>query len=453
MRSLQSRLGAGLAASLIVVFAAQWLAVGAAMRQLSEAGMVRNMEHDADNLLAGVSFDTAGRLRLDDTRVEQVFRAPFSGSYFRVDSGAVVQRSRSLWDQDLVLIRPAPGDVTRQRLRGPLGQPLLAITRTFTVQGRPVTIAVAEDLTPLERQLAQFRNRYALLTGALLAALLLLQALVVGTGLRPLRRMRADLQRLDRGEISTLPDRVPTELKPLVGELNHLLATLRARLTRSRQALGNLAHALKTPLTLLTDLADHARLRDRPEVREPLLRHTQAVRVLIERELGRARLAGAATAATRFDTDAEVPALLGMLQSMHRARPVKFETAIAPGLRLAIDREDMLELLGNLLDNACKWGCATVHLGLATEASTVRVEVEDDGPGCSAAECEQIAQRGVRLDENAPGHGLGLTIVRDIVATYGGRLEFDRSPRLGGLRVRVQLPVGVPPGSDREGSE
>ena len=92
-------------------------------------------------------------------------------------------------------------------------------------------------------------------------------------------------------------------------------------------------------------------------------------------------------------------------------------------------------------------------VGEAAEASTVRVEVEDDGPGCSAAECEQIAQRGVRLDENAPGHGLGLTIVRDIVETYGGRLEFDRSPRLGGLRVRVRLPVGVPPGSDREGSE
>ncbi len=453
MRSLQSRLGAGLAASLIVVFAAQWLAVGAAMRELSEASMVRNMEHDVDNLLAGVSFDTAGRLRLDNTRVEQVFRAPFSGSYFRVDSGTVVWRSRSLWDQDLVVIRPAPGEVTRQRLRGPLNQPLLAITRTFTVQDRPVTIAVAEDLTPLERELAQFRNRYALLTAALLVALLLLQALVVGTGLRPLRRMRADLQRLDRGEISTLPDRVPTELQPLVGELNRLLATLRARLTRSRQALGNLAHALKTPLTLLTDLADHARLRNLPEVREPMQRHSQSLRMLIDRELSRARLAGAATATMRFDAAAEVPQLLDTLQSIYRAKPLTFATEIEAGLHVAIDREDMLELLGNLLDNACKWGRSTVHLGLATEASTVQVEVEDDGPGCSAAECEQIAQRGVRLDENAPGHGLGLTIVRDIVETYGGRLEFDRSPRLGGLRMRVRLPVGLQPGSDREGSE
>ena len=438
MRSIQSRLGLGLAVSLVAVFVLQWLVVSVSLQRLSEAGLSAHIEHDIDNLLAGLSFDGAGRLQLAPERVDQIYQLPFSGSYFRIVSDAQVIRSRSLWDQDLPAAALTPGQSASQRLAGPQAQPLLVITRAFELDGRRIDISVARDLTPLANDIRRFRDRYALVSGAALVLLLALQVFLVRQGLRPLRRTRAELKQLERGEIGELSESVPDELRPLVHELNQLLATMKQRLTRSRQALGNLAHALKTPLTRIAQLASHPALQGAPDVQQPLRTQTEIIRRFIDRELGRARLAGGAQPGQRFDVRHEIPALIETLAAIYREKNLAMDIRLADDIHLAADREDMLELLGNLLDNACRWARHKVRLTVEA-GNGLTIAVEDDGPGASPENLQRLTERGTRLDEATDSHGLGLAIARDIAASYGGTLTLERSPDLGGLQVRVVL--------------
>ena len=435
MRSIQSRLGIGLAASLIAVFALQWWVVSVTVRHLSDTGMAAHMEHDMENLLAGLSFDVAGRLQLAPGRIEQVYQKTFSGNYFRIVSGDQVIRSRSLWDEDLPAVPFAAGKTATQRLTGPQSQPLLMHTRVFELRGRDVSISVAQDLTPLEHDIRRFRNRYALVSGAALVVLLALQAFFVRRGLRPLRTTRRELKRLEQGDISALDEDVPLELQPLVRELNQLLAAM-------RQALGNLAHALKTPLTLLTHQTADEKLRAVPDLQQDMTTQLRAINRLIERELKRARLSGAALPGQRFDFSAEIPPLGATLASLYREKRIEIGTRLPDKAVLSADREDMLELLGNLLDNACKWGKRQVLIEVECAPGNVAIRFHDDGPGCPEESLAWLAQRGTRLDESASGHGLGLAITMDIAANYGGRISFGRSEVLGGFLVTVILPSG-----------
>ncbi len=452
MRSLAARLGLGLAAGLVAVFALQWLVVTLAIRHTAESYLRTRLEHDMDAILSGLAFDAGGSLVLADARLGPIYRQPYSGHYFRVQSGVQVLRSRSLWDADLLLPEDSTAEV--QRISGPQDQPLLVLTRRYRLQDRAVSVSVAEDLASLDEEVARFGRRYALVSLGALLALLVLQAAVVQFGLRGVRRLRDELARLERGEIARLPQNVPSEVQLLVRELNRLLETLRSRLERSRATLGNLAHALKTPLTLLADLATHENLRRLPDVCRPLAEQTEIMRRLIERELARARLAGAPSPGQWFDAAKEIPALLQTLRTLYRDRNLTIEHALYALARWPAEREDMLELLGNLLDNACKWARSKVRLTAAVsprasesggEDATLVITVEDDGPGVPEEAFGRLARRGQRLDEEAAGHGLGLAIVRDIVRSYGGRLDLQRSP-LGGLRVAVSLPFQPPRG-------
>ena len=446
MRSIQSRLGLGLAVSLILVFVLQWLVVSVSLQRLSEAGLSAHIGHDIDNLLAGLSFDGTGRLHLAPERVDQIYLLPFSGSYFRISSGAQVIRSRSLWDQDLPAAAVAPGQSAAQRLAGPQAQPLLMITRAFELRGRRIDISVARDLTPLANDIRHFRDRYALVSGAALVLLLALQALLVRQGMRPLRRTHAELTRLERGELAALNEDVPDELRPLVHELNRLLATMKQRLARSRQALGNLAHALKTPLTRIAQLAAHQALQSAPDVQQPLRTQTEIIRRFIDRELGRARLAGGAQPGQRFDVTREIPALIETLAAIYREKNLAMDIRLANDVHFVADREDMLELLGNLLDNACRWARHKVRLTVEAVPGPT-FTVEDDGPGAAPENLRRLVERGLRLDEEAGGHGLGLAITQDIVASYGGTLTLGRSSDLGGLQARIMLPAAPKPSS------
>ncbi|BAU46808.1 histidine kinase [Sulfurifustis variabilis] len=449
MTTLKTRLGLGLAASLLLMFVLQWLAVAGALRHLAEGHLRARLEHDVEAVLAGLKPGPDGRFVLDPARLGPIYAQPFSGHYYRVGAPGQVLRSRSLWDEDLAVPAPAPGETVLRRAAGPQDQSLLVLARGYEIDGRVITVAVTEDLGPLERELARFRVAYAVISAVALAVLLLVQGGIVELTLRPLRRTREDVGRLERGEIDALDDRVPGELVPLVRELNRLLAALRARLVRSRQALGNMAHALKTPLTLLTDLADHPAVRASPEARQTLTAQTAALGRLVERELSYARLAGPGAGTRSVDLATELPALVGVLRLLHRERTLDIETVLPERTRLAVDREDLLELLGNLLDNACKWAASRVRIEVGRDhaASAVgrgkaalRITVEDDGPGLPEVEATAALERGTRLDESVPGHGLGLAIVRGIVESYAGALTLDRSP-LGGLRVRVELPA------------
>ncbi len=439
MGSLRSRLNVGLAVGLLAVFVLQWLLVSLAIRHAAEGYVFTRLEHDIDGLLAGLTVTGAGRLRIDGARLGPIYQTPFSGHYFRLASAGELIRSRSLWDQDLPEVRLPAGRRDVRRVTGPLAQPLLVLTRAFAFRGRPLTISVAEDLTSLDREIREFSLRYALISTAALALLLTVQGLIVRIGVKPLKRLRADLLRLERGEITQVDAVAPREIEPLVQELNRLLVAMRERLRRSRQALGNLAHALKTPLTLLTDLAARPELRALPDIQRELAVHTAAIDRLIERELKYARLAGAVSAGMRFAFDEEVPALIETLRAIHREKDLVIDYRSSAHPVVSADREDMLELLGNLLDNACKWSRKAVRIRVET-GDRLTILVEDDGPGCAPGELDRLTERGARLDESARGHGLGLAIAREIVEAYGGRLEFRRSSELGGLAVAVSLP-------------
>ncbi len=433
--SLQRRLGVGIGVSLALVLLAVWVAVGWSTRRLSEDYVASRLEHDAESLLAALSVTPTPTLNTDV--VGAVYRRPYSGHYYTVAAGATTLRSRSLWDETLSLA--AAGEERITRMAGPQAQALLVYARRYTRDGVPVDIAVAEDLAPMERSIDQFQRVLGLIFVIAVALVLAGTRLGIRRGLAPLEQLRDDVARIERGEAAGLSAAAPAEVAPLVEAINHLLRLTAQRLARSRTALGDLAHALKTPLALILQTADEPANTMTAPARARLRSEAERIGALIERELGRARVAGAAGPGQRFRPAADVPALLEVIRGLYADRHLAIAQSV-PARSYAVDREDMLELLGNLLDNAAKWARGRLQVTVA-DAADLRLCVEDDGPGCSGDELAQITGRGVRLDEAVPGSGLGLSIVRAIVDGYGGTLTLGRSEALGGLRVEVRFPA------------
>ncbi|CAK9890234.1 MULTISPECIES: sensor histidine kinase [Pseudomonas] len=438
MKSIQARLSLGLIAVLVVV--------GLILAQLSlwlfEAGLQRYLEtglrKESENLLVALVRGQTG-LELDERRISSAYKRPFSGYYFRIDFDGGNWRSRSLWDMDMPAPQ-TPGLHAGLEL-GPEGQQLLVLRADYRRLGQAISISVAQDYTPVRDG---FRRMQQIGLGLGLVALLLilvLQRITVTRSLRPLERAREQIAQLQQGQRSQLDTQVPTELEPLVAQINHLLAHTEDSLRRSRNALGNLGHALKTPLAVLLSLASSERLKDLPQVRAQLRDQLEQIQQRLSRELNRARLAGDALPGAQFDCDAELPGLLATLGMIH-GEGLELSQQVPAGLLLPWDREDLLELLGNLLDNACKWADSEVQLTVEELPQSYRLWIDDDGPGIPEAAREQVLERGTRLDEQVDGHGLGLGIVRDIVEAWGGQMSLLESP-LGGLRVSIELPRRV----------
>lgn len=442
MNSLERRLHLGLGSALALLLALLWWLGGAALGLVAEEFAASRLEHDAEDLLPALSLDSSGP-HLAQGGGEIIYERPFSGHYYLVldDQGRQL-RSRSLWD-DTLAVAPLPtGGQRRWYTAGPAGQRLLVWARGYRLAGGPVTVAVAEDLTPVQAGLDRYRGYYALIAAAVLVVLLVLQRAVIRRSFRPLGRVHEQVRALEEGRRERLDESaVPSEVQPLVREVNRLLGVLRERLLRSRNALGNLAHTLKGPLNLLVQLSDHRELEGLPALRDELRSHADRLAALLERELKRARLVGSGPPGSRFAAAEELPAMVRLLERMYDGRALRIGYRIEGSGEAAVDRDDALELLGNLLDNACKWAASRVRLTV-TAGPDLTLVVEDDGPGADAADLAQLTARGRRADEGVPGHGLGLAIVRDVVELYGGELRLDRSPELGGLRARVHLPVG-----------
>ncbi|MEN5302772.1 sensor histidine kinase [Pseudomonas sp. TWI628] len=438
MKSIQARLSLGLVAVLVVV--------GVVLAQLTlwlfEAGLQRYLENglrkESENLLVALVRGPNG-LQLDERRISAAYQRPFSGYYFRIDFDQGTWRSRSLWDLDMP--KPAAPGLSDSHELGPEGQQLLALRADYRRLGQDISISVAQDYSPVRdgfRRLQQIGLGMGLVA---LLVVLVLQRITVTRSLRPLERARQQIAQLQQGQRSQLDAEVPSELAPLVDQINHLLSHTEDSLRRSRNALGNLGHALKTPLAVLLSLASSERLQGLPEVQAQLREQLEQIQQRLARELNRARLAGDALPGAQFDCDAELPGLLATLGMIH-GDSLLLEHDVPPGLLLPWDREDVLELLGNLLDNACKWADSEVRLGIAPTAEGYRLWVDDDGPGIPENRRLQVLERGSRLDEQVDGHGLGLGIVRDIVEAWGGRLALLEST-LGGLRVSIELPRKV----------
>jgi signal transduction histidine kinase len=438
MTSLRARLGLGLVSSLVVMIGLLWLTVGISVRILMEEQLASRLAHDAESLLGGLSIDTAGHASLDSRRIQGIYQQPYSGHYFQVDVEGELLRSRSLWNAVLPVPRVALGETRMDFITGPQQQALLLWTRGFRKQDRMVQIAVAEELDAMLAAMQGFRLRLAAWSLTLLFLLLLIQRYIVARSLRRVSAAADDVVRLEQGDISALDERVPDEVRPLVAAINKLLQRQQQRLLRSREALGNLAHGIKTPLTVLQQLVSEKIPPDDAEAHAQMQRYSRQINEQVDQSLRRARLAGDSLGASHFDLRKDLPPLVDTLNRLHRDKSIVFRQHTDGAVTLPMEQQDGMELLGNLLDNAWKWAHSRVLLTVEHDTQW-RILVEDDGPGIDTTGLQLLAQRGMRQDENIPGHGIGLSIVKSLVEELAGTLQFQASPSLGGLQVSITL--------------
>jgi signal transduction histidine kinase len=440
MRSIQARLSTGLLFSLIVAFSAFWLLVSINIQFLAEEYIASRMAHDADTLLSAIEFDNIGNLTLDDLRIDLVYNQPFSGHYFVINTDVQTVSSRSLWDHPLKHIDVNTDGQPRTKQPGPEEQSLLVISRSYTKQGNQLMVSIAEDLNPINKNIIQFQYWLAALALGMLLLLVIFQAIILRRSLRPITSIHTELKSLEQGKLEKLSTDSPAELRPLINEVNHLLAVMEHRLRRSRDALSDLAHAIKKPLTVIQQQTNN---NDSAEAaNSTILKQTDEIYQLSDRILKRARLAGHSHSGALFSFSEDLPALITTLEVMHPNKTVRLMTDIPAEINCPIDRQDMLELLGNILDNAYKWAQQNIKLSVSNIDLNFHICIEDDGPGADPDKINELSQRGVRLDEQIEGHGFGLAIAADMVNDYGGNISFQRSDELGGFRVDINLKCG-----------
>jgi len=414
--------------------------VNTSISRITKQMMLTRLEHDAQALLAGLQQSPEGQLSLKKLQVGHIYQQVYSGHYYLISSDKIQLRSHSLWDQSLEQPEVKLGQIIVHNINGPDGQHLLQWTSRFKRFNKTITITVAEDTTALLSALQTFNLYFALVAFIVLVSLLLIQGWIVRQSLRSLSIIKQELLALSTGEIKSLSKQVPSEIYPLVDEVNHLLQQLAKQLKRSRNSTGNLAHSLKNPLNLLMQLAESEDAKLPRAIRDELRINTQQILQLMESELKRARLVGSGVPGQRFLPQKELPGLIDVLQRVYHDKALNIEYNIMSELECSADRNDMLELFGNLLDNACKWSAGKVLCTVYDNEGLLIIQIEDNGIGCDTQQISILTQRGVRVDESTAGTGLGLAIVKDIVELYLGDISFSKS-KLGGLLVYVSLPV------------
>jgi signal transduction histidine kinase len=438
--SLALRLVAGAA-----VWCALWLSAGGyALSALFGNTVERNFDARLGVLLEGVvagsELNADGELELRPQLGEPRFEQPLSGWYWQIGDGVrVLRRSSSLWDATLPAAL-APGQLAAARdVAGPEGQPLRLLVRAIILPGAdaPLLYAVAGDRREIELDRQNFNRLLSLALGVLFVGVIGAVLVQVRFGLEPLRRMGRALGAIRGGASARLEGDFSAEIEPLATELNALLDHNEALVERARTHVGNLAHGLKTPLSVLTN---EARRSEGP-LAELVGRQVALMRRQVDHHLARAR---AIATGSILGARTEVLPVLGDLERtldrIYADKALAIEIACPPGLAFRGARQDLEEMLGNLLDNACKWAAAKVTVRAESAGEHVQIAIEDDGPGLPAPRRAEVLERGRRLDEQMPGTGLGLAIVADLAQLYGGRLVLDTAAG-SGLQALLFLPA------------
>jgi signal transduction histidine kinase len=453
--SLALRLFVSATAWTVVILLVTGFVLSSLYRDAVERSFDRRLNVFLRTLVAEVASPDEPSERTSQNLGEPQFDLPLSGWYWQLTklTGAKpeVRSSRSLWDSGLPHLAeqgvPAADDGTRRAyVTGPEDQKLRLIERSVDLgeDGRYI-VAVAGDSQEIDDETHAF-DRAIVVTFVILAAVLLLTTMFqVSFGLAPLKRISESLAAIRAGTAERLAGHFPVEIEPLARETNALIDSNREIVERARTHVGNLAHALKTPLSVMVNEA--AGRGDDPlaaKVRE----QTGIMRDQVTRHLDRARIAARATVVGSVtDVQPVVTALTRTMEKIYHPRGIAIDVEAPEVVRFRGERQDLEEMLGNLVDNACKWAQARVSVEVTPERAegsppkpTVRIVVDDDGPGLSPAEREQVARRGQRLDESKPGSGLGLSIVLELATLYGGGLTLSNAP-IGGLRAELVLPA------------
>ena len=460
MRSLRFRL---LAATLVVVAMALVLA-GLLLASLFRDHVMRQFSQglnaQLDQITARLEFDVSGQPQVDPQNLtDPRWLRPYSGLYWQVDAAINEQqrgvlRSRSLWDATLIL----PGDVLADgvvhvhEVNGPDGARLLLVERTITrdeLRATPWRLIVAGDLRETENAVHRFNGVLAASLVALLVLLCAAALAQVAIGLAPLRALQRRLTLVRAGTAQRLDGNFPQEVQPLVDDFNTVLDRNAEIVARARTQAGNLAHAIKTPLAAMSQAAAVALQRPGASVDLATLVEEQVAvaRRHVDWHLARSRAAAAhGLPGARVALQPVISGLLRVMERVHADRRLDLRYApIASDLAFAGEVQDLQEILGNLLDNACRWARHQIHAGAAPIESAggarLQIVIDDDGPGIEPHRRDTVMARGARLDESVPGSGLGLAIVNELVGLYGGSVRLETSP-IGGLRVEVELPRG-----------
>lgn len=434
MYSLKHRLSRHLLINILLIMLALLGGLSLMMARLVEQHVVTRLQHDAESLIS-VLQQQDGQWRVDSALVSTIYNRVRSGHYYLIVTEGQVIRSRSLFDFEFEVPVTTRAEGIH-RIAGPGDEDWLLWSQAVIKKGVELQIWVAEDIAPLYWGLWRLFGFALVAIVVLTLVSLWVQQRILDRAFKVFDDLREQLSAI-RESASDLPAmQVPNEVEPLIAEIGLLVKQLQARTLRTRSAIANLSHELKRPLQVLS--LHHADL-DR---RDPLARAIAEIRAIIERELRRARLAGSDRVGGRFDLAEELPFLVMMMQRLYPHIDIDgSEVGSSPALGL--DRDDMLELTGNLLDNACKFGRERVKLSSEFSNGQFLLGIEDDGPGVDAEHLSRLTTRGVRLDETVDGHGMGLALCADIVAGFNGEMRFGRAG-LGGLRVEISLPADCP---------
>jgi signal transduction histidine kinase len=453
-KTLRERRRTGSLSRRMIVVAAVWIAAllligGFALDRVLSRSIVDNFDTQLTLILKGMmgaaEIGPDGEVRFSRPPADQRFIEPYSGLYFQISgAGTDTFPSRSLWDRRLRV------NLTHVDLKGHLydsnefstpghSEPVRIAERDVILPGSNVRwrFQVAQSRETIDQQIHRLRSTLVWSFTALGVGLLVLATLQTLFGLWPLRRVRQEVAAIRSGEKTRISQDFPTEIRPMTEEINQLLEHNEDQAEEARRHAGNLAHALKTPLTVITNAATaHA-----PDLADTVCREALVMRRQVDHHLARARAIGRrASSQARATVWESLEAVQRALDRLYEN--VTVDIAGDHQAQVRVERQDLDEMLGNLIENAAKYGGGRVFVTVESKGTMVDILVEDDGPGIPESERESLFARGARLDTGKPGTGLGLAIVRDVAEIYGGRVALEESEDLGGVLARLTLPAG-----------
>lgn len=457
LRRRRERRHAGSLTGRLILVAAVWIALllgvgGFALDRVLTSAVTRNFDSQLDyvltSMIASSEIGPEGEVFFNRPPADQRFLEPYSGLYYQISGEAFDPfPSRSLWDRRLSPGPPRDHSDAATHFYDSSEFPMETLRvaeRDVRLPGSPVEwrFQVAQSRDILDEQIGVLRRTLLQSFGLLGLGLVILAALQAVYGLWPLRRVRKAIAQIRSGKRSRIEERFPREIEPLTGELNELLGHVEVQADEARRHAGNLAHALKTPLTVLTNAATaHS-----PDLVETVCREATTMRRHIDHHLARARAIGRRSSA---QARAHVwPSLEAVERAVSRLyEEVTVDVAGDREASVRVERQDLDEMLGNLIENAAKYGSGRVFVTVVRDDGFVAIDVEDDGKGIPEAQRIEMFDRGARLDTEKPGTGLGLGIVRDVAEIYGGTVELRESEDLGGLLARLRLPAAAQEGA------
>lgn len=473
-RSLRWRLLGVTALTLAVALAGAGWSLARLFQEHVAAQFETQLQVQLDQLTALFELDKQQAPSLKSPPSDPRWHKPYSGLYWQIErltpsaraagsARAPVLRSRSLWDYQLTVPEDglARDEIHRHQIAGPGGQSLRVLERRVQFitsatdehndpqaePGEPTPswrLLVAADDAALAAAVARFTGLLTLFLAILGLALLAAAWVQVHLGLKPLRSLQAAVQVVRSGNAPRLDGHFPTEVEPLVQDFNRVLDQHQQVVERARHLAGNLAHAIKTPLAVMSNLANDSGI-ERSLLARQLREQVAQVREQVDWHLSRARRSSSSLPGQATSVALVIEGLVRVMRKVYAYREDKPELvvesgAIDPTLRFAGEAQDLQELVGNLLDNSCKWARSRVRIQAGLAGGELQIAIDDDGPGLSPEQRRAVFERGVRADERTPGSGLGLAIARETAALYGGQVSLEPS-ELGGLRAQLRLPA------------